>query len=134
MTIQNVEINAVSPTNVEHGIRNSHGGTITLDHVYQHGEIDAICWCGNATIRDSYSAIHLGIPGDHLENTYTDDNNLTVNHSVFLNNQPQTANIFGNTQNGGSGPCSNKFVITNNLFAGGGFTMDLCAHATSVGT
>ena len=73
VTISNVEITANPPTTVEHGIRNANGGTINLDHVYQHGNIDALCWCGNGSISDSYSTIHLAISSDHLENIYLDD-------------------------------------------------------------
>ena len=85
---------------MEHGIRNSNGGTINLDHVYQHGNIDALCWCGNGSITDSYSMIHLAISLDHLENIYLDDNTLRHRPQQFFNTAPQTANIFGNTGNG----------------------------------
>ena len=135
MTISNVELTANAPTTVEHGIRNAYGGVINLDHVYQHGNIDALCWCGNsAIIRDSYSLIYLAIANDHLENLYIDDHSLTAIHNTFLNKAPQTANIFANTGNGSGGACSNQLTISNNLLAGGGFSIYPCGNATSQGT
>jgi hypothetical protein len=134
LTISRVEITANSPTTVEHGIRNPSGGTINVDHVYQHGNVDALCWCANATVTDTYSSIHLAISSDHLENLYTDDATVTVRHSTLLNTAPQTANIFANTGNGGGGACRNRLTITDNLLAGGGFSIYPCGNATSQGT
>jgi hypothetical protein len=71
-----VELTAAAPTTVEHGVRNAAGGTLELDRVYQHGAIDALCFCGNATIKDTYSKVTRSIAGDHLENIYTDDATL----------------------------------------------------------
>ena len=47
---------------------------------------------------------------------------------------PQTANIFANTGNGSGGACSNQLTISNNLLAGGGFSIYPCGNATSQGT
>jgi hypothetical protein len=134
VTISNVELTANSPTTVEHGIRNANGGTINVDHVYQHGNIDALCFCGNGSISDSYSLIHLAIALDHLENIYVDDASLRIVHNTLLNQAPQTANIFGNTNNGSDGPCENHLTIDRNLLAGGGFSIYPCAHGASVGS
>ena len=71
VTISNVELTANPPTTVEHGIRNANGGTINLDHVYQRGNIDALCWCGNEVDLRQLLTIHLAIALDHLENIYT---------------------------------------------------------------
>jgi hypothetical protein len=134
VNVSHVELTAGAGTTVEHGIRNTYGGQINVDHVYQHGNIDALCNCGNADIEDSYSIIHLAIANDHLENLYTDDATLTARHNTLLNTAPQTANIFANTGNGSGGACRNQLTITDNLFAGGGFTLYPCGNATSVGT
>jgi hypothetical protein len=135
VTISHVELTTDASSTVEHAIRNSYGGKILVDHVYQHGGTDALCWCGNANIQDSYSTIHLAISGDHLENIYEDSSPLVANHNVFINADWQTANIFGNTNNGTDGtPCANHFTITNNLLAGGGYTIYSCAHGSSVGS
>ena len=59
---------------------------------------------------------------------------MTAIHNTFLNKAPQTANIFGNTDNGTGGACKNQLTITDNLFAGGGYTLYPCGNATSQGT
>ena len=123
VTISHVELTTANDTTVEHGIRNASGGTINVDHVYQHADIDSLCRRGNANIRDSYSLIHLAIADDHLENLYLDGHTLTANHNTFFNTEPQTANIFGNVNNGFGGPCSNHLTITNNLLTGGGYSI-----------
>lgn len=133
LTVSHVELTS-SGTTVEHAIRNPSGGTLHIDHVYHHGTIDSLCWCGNADISDSYSVIDLAISLDHLENTYSDGHTLTVDHNTFINLQDQTANVFANTGNGGGGPCSNHLTITDNLFAGGGYSIYACGNATSDGT
>jgi Fibronectin type III domain len=134
VTISHVELTTDSGTTVEHAIRNSYGGTIRVDHVYQHGNTDALCYCGNATITDSYSTIDLAISQDHLENLYIDGDTDDVEHNTLINHQPQTANIFGNTNAGNGGPCSNHLTVKNNLLAGGGYTIYPCGNATSVGS
>jgi chitodextrinase len=134
VTVSHVELTTDSSTTVEHAIRNSYGGFLTVDHVYQHGNADALCWCGDANISDSYSTIHLAISNDHLENTYTDGDTDTMNHNTFLNATQQTANIFANTNNGTGGTCSNHLTVTNNLLAGGGYTIYPCGNASSAGS
>jgi hypothetical protein len=134
VTISNVELTTDASTTVEHGIRNSFGGTINVDHVYQHANIDALCWCGNANISDTYSIIHLAISTDHLENMYIDGHTIDVQHNTLINTQPQTANIFANVGNGSGGACSNHLTVNNNLLAGGGWTIYGCGNATSQGT
>ena len=134
VTISHVELTTDAGTTVEHAIRNSYDGTILVDHVYQHGNTDALCWCGNATIRDSYSTIHLAMSDDHLENLYIDGFTDDIEHNTFINEQTQTANIFGNTNNGSGGACSNRLTVTNNLMAGGGYTIYPCGNANSVGS
>ena len=135
VTISNVELTANAPTTVEHGIRNANGGMINVDHVYQHGNIDALCWCGNASVRDSYSIIHLAISTDHLENLYTDDATLTAIHNTLpehRHRRPPTSSRIPATAPAAA--CRNQLTITDNLFAGGGFTLYPCGNATSVGT
>ena len=134
VTISNVELTTDANTTVEHAIRNANGGTIHVDHVYQHGNIDSLCNCGNATVQDSYSIIHLAMVNDHLENTYSDGTTLTVDHNTLLNTVGQTANIFANTNNGSGGACSNQLTINNNLLAGGGYSIYPCGNASSAGS
>ena len=134
VTISNVELTSNSGITVDHGIRNSYGGHIFVDRVYQHGAVGALCWCGAADISDSYSIIHLDIATNHLENIYGTNETITINHNTLLNPVSQTANIFLNTANGSGGPCDNQATITNNLLAGGGYQLYPCGNASSVGS
>ena len=134
VTISHVELTTDSTTTVEEGIRNSYGGTILVDHVYQHGKTGMFCWCGNATIRDNYSIADLYMSEDHVENMYIDGYTDDIEHNTLINYQPQTANIFGNTNNGTGGACSNRLRVKNNLLAGGGYTIYPCGNANSVGS
>src|SRR4029079_4677185 len=49
VTISHVEIRTGGGINVEHGIRNSHGGQINVDHVLQATDIARVSCCGNAS-------------------------------------------------------------------------------------
>jgi hypothetical protein len=135
LTFSHVELSSAPAITVEHAVR-EYGGGLAMDHVYQHGDVDAICWCPEANISDSYSIVHLAMADDHLENVYSESSNLTITHSVLLNsevNYTQGA-VFAQTAAGASIPCANHITLTNDLFAGGGDTLDLCSHSTSVGT
>src|SRR5262249_42537683 len=68
------------------------------------------------------------------ENTYSDGDTLALDHNTLLNTSPQTANIFANTNNGSGGACANHLTITNNLLAGGGYSIYPCGNASSAGT
>jgi Protein of unknown function (DUF4038)/Putative collagen-binding domain of a collagenase len=151
--VTNSELTATSGAYVQHAIRNTFGGTVYVDHVYQHGNTDAICQCASSpsTFNDNYSTVHAAIAGDHVENTYGNDVpaslplaqaggpgipglSLTWNHNTFYNPDASTANLFVEAA-GGSNPtgaqCINRTTISNNLFAGGGFTFYLCANSAS---
>jgi hypothetical protein len=136
VTLSHVELTSSTGVTVDAGVRMYGDGPLTMDHVYQHGDIDGICWCPEANISDAYSIVHLAISTDHLENIYSETSNLTVTHSVLLNEELNftQGNVFAQTAAAQSIPCANHITLTNNLFAGGGHTLDLCAHSTGVGT
>jgi hypothetical protein len=120
LTISHVELDAEQNGAIELAVRNTYGGHLTMDHVYQHGRIDAMCHCGDADISDSYSKVAQWIPNDHIENMYVSNQTDTVTHNTFINTEPQTANIFMDSGGG------NHLTAKNNLFAGGGFSMYVC--------
>jgi hypothetical protein len=120
VTVSHVELTSDPGHTVEHAVRNTYGGHVTIDHAYQHGDVDSLCHCGDADISDSYSTIYEAIPGDHLENMYVDDKTLVVTHNTLINREGQTANIF---MDSGSG---NHLTAKGNLFAGGGYSMYVC--------
>ena len=134
VTISHVELTTDGSTTVEHAIRNSYGGTILVDHVYQHGNTDALCYCGDATITDSYSTIDLAISQDHLENLYIDGATDDVEHNTFINHQPQTANIFGNTRRRHRRCLLQPPDRQEQSAGGGGYTIYPCGNASSVGS
>jgi hypothetical protein len=136
LTLSHVELASSPGVTVEHAVKMYGGGMLRMEYVYQHGDVDALCWCPAADITDSYSIVHLAIADDHLENIYSESSDVVVNHSVLLNSETTytQGNIFAQTAAGAGVPCDNHFSLTNNLFAGGGHTLDLCAHSTDVGT
>jgi hypothetical protein len=120
LTISHVELDADQSGAIELAVRNTYGGHLTMDHVYQHGHIDAMCHCGDADISDTYSVVRQWIPTDHIENMYVSNQTVAITHNTLINLEPQTANIF---MDSGSG---NHLTAKNNLFAGGGFSMYVC--------
>jgi hypothetical protein len=85
-------------------------------------------WEGAGTIRDSYMVVNGTFSGAHYEDIYVCGGSLNVAHNTLLNPQPQTATVFGDTI---CGP--NRFSVTNNLLAGGGFMLYPAANSPSVG-
>lgn len=145
LQLEGVELTTDPGTSYEFGVRNPRTSTAVLTRVYQHGDIDAMIWNeGTASLVDSYSIIGKAtagggwgpaIPGDHLENVYSNDATFTIQHSTVLNPVPQTSTFFGNTNNGFDGePCKNVVVIENSLLAGGGHLLTHCAHSSGPGT
>jgi hypothetical protein len=118
--VSHVELTADQSATVEHAIRNTDGGHISVDHVYQHGHIDALCHCGDADISDNYSVVAQWISTDHIENIYVSDQTVNLTHNTLINRAGQTANIF---MDSGAG---NHLTAKNNLFAGGGYSMYVC--------
>ena len=109
--------------------------TSTVDHVYQHGNTDALCWCGNANLSDNYSTIHLAISNDHLENTYTDGHTDTMNHNTFINTAvPDREHLRQHEQWQRRHLFRITLTVTNNLLAGGGYTIYPCGNASSAGS
>ena len=79
------------------------------------------CWSGSGTLQDSYAISNGVISGSHYEDIYYGGGGgaLVVNHDTLLNPQDQTAAIFTKTDFGNVG----TVTVTNNLLAGGGYTM-----------
>jgi hypothetical protein len=79
------------------------------------------CWSGSGTLQDSYTISNGVIAGSHYEDIYYGGGGgaLVVNHDTLLNPQDQTAAIFTKTDFGNVA----TVTITNNLLAGGGYTI-----------
>lgn len=69
------------------------------------------------TMKNTYSKVSSIYPGAHAENIYICSGTVNVDHSTLLNEQGQTATVFGDTICGGK----NNYTVTNSLLAGGGY-------------
>lgn len=101
------------------GVQNA-AGPITLERVQAYNVDSA--FHGVGTIRDSYFLDNAEIPGEHYEPIFHaggDGSPLVIDHNTLLNPHQQTAAVFVTDYNGAVGRVS----ITNNLMAGGGFTV-----------
>lgn len=87
----------------------------------------ADCWEGEGTFRDTYMRIDSIFSGAHAEDIYVCSGRVDVGHSTLLNNQPQTATVFGDTICGGG----NQFEVTNSLLSGGGYTLYTQANGSN---
>lgn len=100
------------------------------------GAVEDINGVGNnSTVENNYIVAN-GAPGGgiHSEDMFEQDvTGLTVSHNTLLNPMDQSAVIFAQVGTSGAA-CDNQFTITDNLFAGGGWPLMLCAHAGSAGS
>ncbi len=90
---------------------------IEYSYLYNCGE----CLNGPGTITNSFFDVTAVISGEHYEDIYYGggEGPLVVNHDTMLNPQGQTATVFASTDFGNQ----TTLTITNNLLAGGGYTL-----------
>ncbi|MGH2853744.1 MAG: choice-of-anchor R domain-containing protein [Solirubrobacteraceae bacterium] len=90
---------------------------IEHSYLYNCGE----CLNGPGTVTDSFFDTTAVISGEHYEDIYYGggEGPLIVNHDTMLNPQGQTATVFASTDFGNQ----TTLTITNNLLAGGGYTL-----------
>lgn len=82
---------------------------------------------GSITVRDSYIVVSSIYAGAHAEDIYICSDEVDVGHSTLLNEQNQTATVFGDTICG----AGNDFVVTDSLLAGGGYVLYPQANSSS---
>ncbi len=73
---------------------------------------------GNVTLKDSSLIVSSIYSGAHAEDIYICSDSVNVSGSTLINEQDQTATVFGDTICGGG----NNFQVTDSLLAGGGYT------------
>jgi hypothetical protein len=100
--------------------------SVTVDHVYNYNG-DRILQ-GPGTVTNSYAIGNGNISGEHYENVYLGNGAVKLDHNTFLMPHNQTATIFLSSDFGSLGPAT----ITNNLLAGGGYT--IYGDATNIGS
>ncbi len=118
---------------VEEAINNNYANAETVadhDYIYNCGE----CVHGTWTLTNSYVTSNANISGAHYEDIYCSDATSLIEHNVLINPHEQTANIFCNTGGGDGGAADNHLTITNNLFAGAGYSLYPQGNAASIGT
>jgi hypothetical protein len=81
------------------------------------------------TMKNTYSKVSSIYPGAHAENIYICSGTVNVEHSTLLNEQGQTATVFGDTICGGK----NNYTVTNSLLAGGGYVFYPQANGSGSG-
>jgi hypothetical protein len=134
VVIKNVETAATSGKTCEHDIRNT-GSSVTIEDSYLHACDSNIYAAGPTVLKDSYGIAKVLINEDHVENIYFDDTSFTAEHDTLFSPVEQTAVVFGNTNNGtDTTNCKDHAVVKNSLLAGGGFTIDICAHSSAKGS
>lgn len=127
VVLEHVETRSRPGKICEHDIRNEGAASVALGYGYLHA-CDSN-WYGSGEIRDSYGIAKEEWASDHVENVYLCGGEIAVRHSTLLNPGVQAAVIFGETTCGG-----NVVTLADNLFAGGGFTLQPQAKAAEEGS
>ncbi len=71
------------------------------------------------TVKNTFMKVSSIYSGAHAEDIYVCSGAVSVEHSTLINEQGQTATVFGDTICGGG----NSFSVTNSLLAGGGYVL-----------
>jgi hypothetical protein len=81
------------------------------------------------TVKNSYMKVSSIYSGAHAEDIYICSGTVNVDHSTLLNEQGQTATVFGDTICGGK----NNYTVTQSLLAGGGYVFYPQANGSGSG-
>ena len=117
VTIEDSTLTGSSAGNaIQYAVQNASDGAVTGLRLRMLNCTE--CWSGSGTLQDSYA---LTVPGGHVEDIYFGGGGgtLTATHNTLYNPVDQTAAIFTKTDFGDI----NTVTITNNLLAGGGYTI-----------
>ncbi len=109
---------------VEAAIRSYSGVTVEGSRLTQ---CDECVQAWPLTVKNTYMKVSSIYSGAHAEDIYVCSGTVDVDHSTLINEQGQTATVFGDTICGGG----NKFTVTNSLLAGGGFVLYSQANSTN---
>jgi hypothetical protein len=120
---------ATSSTELSWGIYNEGDfDAVSADHIdFYNGEriLD-----GPGTLTNSFCLDNVNDPGAHYECTYEGRGQVTLDHNTFLNVHNQTAAVYLGVDSGETlGPVS----VTNNLLAGGAYSLYGGANADGTG-
>ncbi len=107
--------------NLDFAVENTHTSdgpnAVTIDHVdFYDGQ--RILY-GPGTLQNSFCLDNVAVSGAHYECVYEGGGSVTINHNTLLTSFTQTAAIYLSTDFAALG----TVVVTNNLLAGGGYTV-----------
>ncbi len=119
VTIEDSTLSGAATNNaIQYAVQNASDGAVTGLRLDMFNCTE--CWSGSGAIQDSYAISNGVIAGSHYEDIYFGGGSpLTLTHDTLYNPQDQTAAIFTKGDFGNVGPVT----ITNNLLAGGGYTI-----------
>ncbi len=136
LTIDHVTVitNAfANPTNqgnlsyMTNAVRSAYGGPLTITNSNFRGMQIGVVGIGTGLVQGNYMELGPNQRGDHNEDLEIyGGNNLTVNDNTMLNSNQQTAVIACFTDFGSN----NNMTFSNNLMAGGGYTVYACGGLT----
>jgi hypothetical protein len=125
--IEDSEVRGPSKTNgLESAVFNHYGNPgASAVRTYFHSCAD--CWEGSGRFSRDLMVVDASYPGSHDEDIYVCGDAVRVENSTLINRHNQTAAVFGDT----SGCGGNRFIIVNNLLAGGGYVLYPQANSDS---
>jgi hypothetical protein len=85
------------------------------------------CWEGPGYFNRDLMVVDASYPGSHDEDIYVCGGTVKVENSTLINRHNQTATVFGDT----AGCGGNRFIVTDNLIAGGGYSLYPQANSDS---
>lgn len=119
------------------GVANSgNSGTMDHDYIYNCTECVHDSWI----INDSYMTSNANSENTaHPEDVYLSDTSFTANHDTFISGVGQSTDavFFGNTNGGGGGPCSNRWMVKDSLLTvsnNGNYILGTCSNSSSAGS
>src|SRR6266568_171952 len=108
-------------------VRSAYGGPLTITNSKFLGMQIGVVGIGTGLVQGNYMELGQNMRGDHNENLEIyGGNNLTINDNTMLNLNQQTAVIACFTDFGSN----NNMTFSNNLMAGGGYTVYACGGLT----
>lgn len=143
LTVSNSTIRGVNEEygSVEIALQGSDvpGNVATNDLLYNCAECIHADWTLAKSYVDSNGlAPRRGVMSDgqaaHIEDWYYDGETVTARENTMFNPEYSVAIMFGDTNDGRGGACSNHIIFERNLIAGGGYLFYPCGNSSSPGT
>jgi hypothetical protein len=125
--LENSEVRGKSKKNGLESAVFNHYGNPGASAVNTYFHLCADCWEGSGRFNHDLMVVDASYPGSHDEDIYVCGDTVRVENSTVINRHDQTAAVFGDT----SGCGGNRFIVVNNLLAGGGYVLYPQANSDS---